>query len=339
MEESPALYFTFGIIADIQYADIANGFNYTKTRMRYYRNSLALLKGAIGGWAEERRKPEFILQLGDLIDGFNARDKRSEISLQKVLTEIEKLDVQFHHVWGNHEFYNFSRKFLLGSKLNTKPLADMMDDLTVSSPSSDCHEDSFYGYHFSPFNKFRFLLIDTYDLSAIGRGKPSVKYEISLKLLKEKNPNEDLNSPTGLKEPQYVQFNGGVSGDQLTWINRVLTSSDEKQEKVIVVGHLPIHPEATDTICLAWNYQEILSLLQSHSCVLAYLAGHDHDGGYCADIFGIHHVTFKGVIETPPESQAYGTMYVYEDKMVLKGQGHVLDRTLHYRETRTQTAQ
>lgn len=40
----------------------------------------------------------------------------------------------------------------------------------------------------------------------------------------------------GLKEPQFVEFNGGFSQAQLDWFNEVLKFSDENQEKVVVMG-------------------------------------------------------------------------------------------------------
>ena len=41
---------------------------------------------------------------------------------------------------------------------------------------------------------------------------------------------------SGLSEPQYVQFNGGFSQEQLNWLNEVLTFSDTNQEKVVIVS-------------------------------------------------------------------------------------------------------
>lgn len=95
-------------------------------------------------------------------------------------------------------------------------------------------------------------------------------------------------------------------------------------------GHLPIHPDASDRVCLAWNYEDALSVIHSHQCVVCFLAGHLHDGGYCLDSHGVHHLTLEGVIETPPESNAFGTIYVYEDKMILKGRGRISDRVMHF---------
>ncbi|XP_075034234.1 manganese-dependent ADP-ribose/CDP-alcohol diphosphatase [Mixophyes fleayi] len=329
MDEASNPLFTFGIIADIQYANIDDGYNYVKTKMRYYRNSLSQLRNATEGWASETIEPTFILQLGDIIDGYNVQNKSSETSLAKVLTEIEKLKIPVHHIWGNHEFYNFSRKRLLESKLNSMRIKDTL----TTSPENLHHLESFYAYHFSPFPKFRLLLIDSYDLSVIGRDPSSHKYVKSLKLLKQKNPNEDMNSSEDLAEPYFVQFNGGISTTQLKWINSVLETSDKSNEKVMVAGHLPIHPDSTEPMCLTWNYEEILAVLQAHPCVVAYMSGHDHSGGYCQDSCGMHHITFNGIIETPPDSRAFGTMCIYEDKMVLRGTGLVPNITLPYRKS------
>lgn len=130
-----------------------------------------------------------------------------------------------------------------------------------------------------------------------------------------------------------MEFNGGFSQEQLEWLHRVLTFSDDNREKVTVVGHLPVHPKATDPICVAWNYEEILSVLHAHESVVCFISGHDHDGGYHRDERGIHHLTMEGVIETPPDSQAFGTVYVEGDRMVLRGRGRVSDRVLRFRET------
>ncbi|XP_078081533.1 manganese-dependent ADP-ribose/CDP-alcohol diphosphatase isoform X2 [Mustelus asterias] len=332
-------YFTFGVIADIQYANIENGFNYSKTRERYYRNSLHLLRSAIMGWNEEPATPRFILQLGDLIDGFNLRLKSTDDALQTVLSEFAKCRSPVHHIWGNHEFYNFDRELLLKSALNTRHLGDEKPpDNTDSNEKTDLDPEDlegFYGYHFSPFPKFRFILIDTYDLSILGRKKTSRKYKDSMLVLKSNNRNEDLNSPRGLTglNIRFLAFNGGFSQEQLEWLNKILTFSDNNQEKVTIIGHLPVHPQSTDPMCIAWNYDEILSVLHAHTCIVCFIAGHDHDGGYYLDDHGIHHLTIEGVIETSPESHAFGTIQVYKDKMILKGRGRITDRVLHYRKT------
>ncbi|KFO74983.1 Manganese-dependent ADP-ribose/CDP-alcohol diphosphatase, partial [Cuculus canorus] len=278
----------FGVIADIQYADAEDGYDYSGIRRRYYRQSLQLLQEAVGAWREEKQQLGFVLQLGDSIDGINARSGQAEKALQKVLGALEQLPVPVHHASGNH------------------------------------------AYHFMATACFRVIVLDAYDMSILGSEPNSPRYRESLRLLREKNPNDDLNSPTGLREPRFVEFNGGFSQAQLDWFDEVLKFSDENQEKVIVMGHLPIHPDASDIVSLAWNYEDALSVIHSHGCVVCFIAGHLHDGGYCLDSHGVHHLTLEGVIETPPESNAFGTIYVYEDKMILKGRGRISDKVMHF---------
>nr|XP_021500006.1 manganese-dependent ADP-ribose/CDP-alcohol diphosphatase isoform X2 [Meriones unguiculatus] len=222
--------FSFGVIADIQYADLEDGYNYQRSRRRYYRHSLVHLQGAIEDWNSESSMPCCVLQLGDIIDGYNAQYKVSEKSLELVMNTFQMLKVPVHHTWGNHEFYNFSRDYLANSKLNSKFLEDRIMQHPETSPSED-----YYAYHFVPFPKFRFILLDAYDLSVLGIDQSSPKYEQCLKMLREHNPNVELNSPQGLSEPQYVQFNGGFSQEQLNWLNEVLKFSDMNQEKVVIV--------------------------------------------------------------------------------------------------------
>ncbi|XP_017548624.1 manganese-dependent ADP-ribose/CDP-alcohol diphosphatase isoform X2 [Pygocentrus nattereri] len=325
MGDGAAPLFTFGVIADIQYADMDDGYNYHGTRKRYYRNSLRLLSDAVRWWeeGEEReRRPGFILQLGDIIDGFNRRHSASKRALQTVLDEFSNCSAEVHHVWGNHEFYNFSRDELFNSVLDSRDKGEgSMEEV--------------YAYHFSPAPKFRFVVLDAYDLSIIGRDESSERYKQSMKIIREHNSNDELNEPSvsafSMLEGRFVKFNGGFSQEQLDWLDRILVSADEKEEKVTIVCHLPVHPFSTDSICLAWNYDKILSILNSHKSVVCYMAGHDHDGGYCRDEYGVHHLTLEGVIETPSGSNAFGTVYVYEDKMVLKGKGRTSDRVLMYR--------
>ncbi|NXF10394.1 ADPRM diphosphatase, partial [Smithornis capensis] len=309
-----------GVVADVQFADAEDGYDFSGCRRRYYRHSLRLLRDAVRAWAAESPPIDFVLQLGDSIDGLNARRGEAEGALQQVLEALGRLPVPVHHAWGNHEFYNFSRARLVHSGLCSRPAEG-----SAGPPDRHCQ-----AYQCRLAAGLRLVVLDTYDLSTLGRDPDSPRHQESLRLLREKNPNEDLNSPAGLKEPQFVQFNGGFSQAQLNWFDEVLKFADGNQEKVIVMGHVPIHPDASDGISLAWNYQAALSVIHSHQCVVCVIAGHLHDGAYCLDCHGVHHLTLEGVIETPPDSNAFGTIYVYEDKMILKGRGRIADRVMHF---------
>lgn len=311
--------FTYGVIADIQYADIDDGFNFTRTRKRYYRSSLQLLKNALKSWSESAVKPDFILQLGDVIDGFNKLRGASQPALDAVLREFGTCPAKVHHVWGNHEFYNFSRSELVGSPLDSSMYADRRPN-----------QGDIYAYQFSPLPGFTFVVLDAYDVSLLGRPESSEQYKDAKNLIKLYNQNEDLNCPPE-HHSRFTMFNGGFSQDQLDWLDSVLSAADEKQERVTIVSHLPVHPDSTDHICLAWNHEELLAVVRSHSCVVCYMAGHAHDGGYCLDEdTGVHHLTLDGVIETRPDSDAYGTVSIYADRMVLTGSGRVVDRVFPF---------
>lgn len=193
MEElrQPTPLFTFGVIADIQYADIDDGYNFERTRRRYYRSSLQLLRNARRSWSESAAKPAFILQLGDVIDGFNKPAGASERALDTVLREFGSCPAEVHHVWGNHEFYNFSRSALLRSQLNSAAPAGR--SLNAAPGGSDM-----YAYHFSPVPGFTFVVLDAYDVSLLGRDKSSEQYVHAMNLIRRYNKNEDLNCPPGM---------------------------------------------------------------------------------------------------------------------------------------------
>uniref|UniRef100_A0A3P9LFR3 Manganese-dependent ADP-ribose/CDP-alcohol diphosphatase n=1 Tax=Oryzias latipes TaxID=8090 RepID=A0A3P9LFR3_ORYLA len=314
--------FTFGVIADVQYADIDDGQNYSRTRDRYYRSSLQLLSNAQDAWREARVQPLFVLQLGDLIDGFNEPRGASERALDAALRRFETGPAPVHHVWGNHEFYNFSRSALLRSPLNSRQHADSGAGAAPVRPD-------IYAYRFTPVPGFTFVVLDAYDVSLLGREESSEEYRSAMELIRKYNQNQDLNCPPAFEDlrQRFTRFNGGFSKEQLDWLDSVLTSADEKQERVTIASHLPVHPFSTDAVCLAWNFEELLAVIHSHKCVVCYMAGHAHDGGYHHDKdTGVHHLTLDGVIETPPYSDAFGIVSVYADRMELKGSGRVLDR-------------
>ncbi|XP_029695477.1 dual specificity mitogen-activated protein kinase kinase 4-like isoform X1 [Takifugu rubripes] len=263
--------FAFGVIADIQYADIDDGYNFQRTNRRYYRSSIELLRNALDSWSKAAVRPGFILQLGDLIDGHNKLLAASDRAVDAVLKELCSVDA--HHVWGNHEFYNFSRDWLLRSKLNSTPQGSQKE---VGS--------NVYAYHFSPYPGFTFIVLDAYDVALLGREESSPGYREALTLLRRFNKNDNLNCPPGVGLLQrFVMFNGGFSKKQLSWLDSVLTSTDERHEKVTIACHLPVHPNSTDPLCLLWNFDEVLAVIRSHSSVVCFMAGHDHDGGYYFD--------------------------------------------------------
>ena len=228
--------FSFGLLADVHYADVSDGFNYSKTRMRYYRNSLSLLSDAVRHW-NNRRDVSFVLQLGDLIDGCNKGKGASEVSLQTTLDICAKFNGPFYHIWGNHELYNFTKDQLAETPLNSSrdvSLTSIVDN-SREAPISDgvCNY-----YHFSPMRGFRIVAIDTYDVGVLG-GEPTRRQFVEAeRLLASKNPNEDKNSHVGLPglDARFVMYNGGVGPKQLQWLREVIGAAHVAKEKVLIIG-------------------------------------------------------------------------------------------------------
>ncbi|XP_038065399.1 manganese-dependent ADP-ribose/CDP-alcohol diphosphatase-like [Patiria miniata] len=337
-DRAPACLFAFGVISDTQYADIDNRPNFTKTCTRYYRNALTLLSEAIDHWTSRDPsavRPDFVMQLGDILDGFNNEGGKEESwrSLETVLGQFDRLPCPVHHLLGNHEFYNFSRVELMTSRLFTGA------DFESAPRNSKCRcfpdvipttgsgaEGLAAYYHFSPAPGFRIVVLDAYDQSIIGHAETCPIGQESLQLVRSINKNKLLNSPDGLSVSQrrFVAFNGGLGEEQLEWLEDLLRRACSAEEKVIVFGHIPIYPINGEHTCLLWDYQEALKILRSFPCVIATFTGHTHSYRYCVDATsGIHFISFPGIVEIGPGSNGFGTVLVYEDRLVLRGVGKV----------------
>ncbi|XP_002733257.1 manganese-dependent ADP-ribose/CDP-alcohol diphosphatase-like [Saccoglossus kowalevskii] len=314
------LHFSFGLIADIQYADHDDRMNYQQTQWRYYRNSLNHLQEAVYTWnSEENRNIEFVIQLGDLIDGRNFEKggtSESNRALHVVSDAYKSFAGRIHHTWGNHELYNFTREQLFKTSL-------------YSSPHRATSDNKIAYYSFTPFDGYRFVILDTFEISLIGSERGSPEFNKAVKILKN-NKNEDKNSSIGISgmDRRFMAFNGGVSEKQLLWLDGVLDEASRNGERIIISGHLPIYEPATESLCLLWNFDSMLDVIHKYKCVMAYISGHDHFGGYAVDEYGVHHVTMEGVIEIPPGSNAFATVDMYQDRMMLRGYGVVASREM-----------
>lgn len=236
-EPERRVLFSFGLIADVHYADIDDGYNFTKTRMRYYRKSISMLSDAIHQW-NDRRDVAFVLQLGDLIDGYNKSKGVSDVALRKTLDVCAHFNGTMYHVWGNHELYNYTKQQLAESQLNSSrehPESSLGATYRGPSDSEQCNY-----YHFSPARGFRVVVIDTYDVGTLGYEPTSTdpQFVKAGRLLASKNPNENKNSPLGLQglDARFVEYNGGVGQNQLLWLRRVLRVANTAREKVLIVG-------------------------------------------------------------------------------------------------------
>ncbi|XP_030531422.1 manganese-dependent ADP-ribose/CDP-alcohol diphosphatase isoform X1 [Rhodamnia argentea] len=302
--------FSFGIISDIQYADIPDGLSFLGVP-RYYRHSIAVLQRAVKQW-NHHRNLKFAVNLGDIVDGFCPKEHSLD-SVSRVVNEFEKFNGLVRHMIGNHCLYNMPRSKLL-------PL--------LKIPSIDgCAY-----YDFSPTSGYRFVVLDGYDISAIGWPEDHPKTQQALKFLQDKNPNSDKNSPDGLvgTERRFLMFNGAVGEEQLRWLDSVLCDATNLKQKVVVCCHLPLDPGASTEESLLWNFDEVMGVIHKYNCVKVCLAGHDHKDGHSIDSHGVHHKVFEAALECPPGTDAFGYIDVYDDRLSLCGTGRIESCDMHF---------
>ena len=169
MANNTKLLCAFGVIADVQYADIDDGMNHSRTAHRYYRRSLELVKTAVRDWSSGQHRAEFVLQLGDLIDGFNARLGTSRLSLDTTVSELRRSGCFVYHVLGNHDLYNFSHDELL--------TCDQMRESFINEAGISTPLPGTTGYyHFVPTKGFRIVVLDNYEISMLGQHETSSSY-------------------------------------------------------------------------------------------------------------------------------------------------------------------
>jgi len=217
--------FTFGIIADVQYSD------YDPACTRFYRSSLSKLREAMKVLNEN--SPDFILNLGDLID-------KDFDSYEPVMDIIDSSGLKIFHVAGNHD-YSVDRRF--------------KKRLPVLSSTK---EEYFSFVH----NNFRFIMLNGNEVSSyISNNKATIKladeYIASLK------KNGAVNA---------VDWNGGISSKQLEWLSSQLNEATIKNEKVFVLCHFPVVPENVhnllnykEVLPVLEKYQNIIAWFNGHN--------------------------------------------------------------------------
>lgn len=89
LEQSQKSFFSFGIVADVQYC------NCDPEGTRFYRNSLSKLRNAVNSLRQD--SIDFLVNLGDLID-------RDYGSFKAVLNIIDSSGIKTYHCTGNHDY-------------------------------------------------------------------------------------------------------------------------------------------------------------------------------------------------------------------------------------------
>ncbi|KAF4655339.1 hypothetical protein FOL47_009477 [Perkinsus chesapeaki] len=307
--------FRFGVIADVQYADVDNVFNYSHTKTRYYRRSAGALKQAIDWWNSFC----FIVNLGDLIDGRNKGLDCQDAAMGKVMLQVDALKCpKVVHMIGNHELYCFTRSDL--SKPHIFPPSRSPYCLNRSAQLG-CDEyptkepSSFY-YSFKPADNWLVVVLDPYDTSVMRDGGGRHGYELTkdhgldpqgYQLCQSHNPNkidgktDFFAGLTGL-ESRWAPVNGAVGKEQLSWLRGVLRSCHDRGTNVIILSHVILHPQATrNNNCrgLLWNYDDVLKAIYDLPCTRLVVCGHIHNEVYHLDNHGESSVLMGFGLVTP----------------------------------------
>ncbi|XP_055897755.1 manganese-dependent ADP-ribose/CDP-alcohol diphosphatase-like [Biomphalaria glabrata] len=308
------VHLTFGIVTDIQYADCKDGMDYTYTRRRYYRNALNQVKAAILCMSTNSHAVSFLLQLGDIIDRKSSTQGAESCrkALNSVLNVLSSLHRPIYHVIGNHDLQCFPRTFYIDSLL--KNISRNMSSATFPH----------LHYTFLAHEKLRVVALDTFEISVLGYEDQldNVSYKLAQEMIRAHNPNVDTSDITGLEgvNRRWASYNGGVSKDQLQWLAQVLEKAKSCEENIIIITHVPV--VCDDDQYLAWNFSEIVDVIAQFECVIGVFSGHRHEGG-SSKVGTIHHITFPGIIETPPEVHAFAVLQMTDTDLEIIGVGRV----------------
>ena len=288
LEAKPAVtvpLFSFGVIADIQYVDAPDAMNFQNTTMRRYRQSFNIFKDAITSWDSLITPPKCAIVLGDILDGKSATMMNQEKCINDVLEASKAVDYEMLYCFGNHCHYSFSRNDL-HTKLSPSFLRsnenenEHKNENEKSSLGGVCSPQKLY-YDWAPYEGWRFISLDCYDISLIGSSTLENK-KIAEDLLAKNNPN-DLTIGSGwfngltYNMRRWVPYNGGISKEQIIWLQNILLKSSELNEKIVIFCHQPVYaPNKPQS--LVWNAEEILEVIRKHGNVVMWMAGHDHGG-------------------------------------------------------------
>lgn len=344
--------FEFGIIADIQHADIRDACNFNGTEARGYRGALDVAKEAVEYWTSKDLL--FVAQLGDLIDGQNAgkygdgvyfAQPQSWNALDRVFSALCELDcsIPYLHAIGNHELYNF----------NPEDLASILG-ASGCSTSEHLPSNSPWYYSFSPHPGWRIVMLNGFENSVALPANSKGRLEAE-RVLKANHPHAEavISGQGGVDyfkglsgmQMRFVPFNGGFGQEQLGWLRRTISASRKQNERVIILSHLPLHPMSVGNArnC-PYDCHEAMRIIweEGEGCVVAYFAGHSHKGGIFSEPSvadhtnlwsplpgeaakwpneapmraGLHHLVLEAALT---HRHAYGHVEVYPDRLEIVG--------------------
>ena len=316
----------FGLISDTQYVDADDGATFDGSTVRRYRHSLEILRKAVDYFKSEALS--FCVLLGDAIDAKAGHLGIAGHCLDIVLDLTSTTGCPWNIVLGNHDLKSISRPVLL--------------EKFIPSVAKACcdSEKMYYDFIDEKSSNFRFIFLDGYDVSCISPSSEKYKSD-AVSLLSTKNKNLSP-TPTGEfsdgdwfaglaeEELKFVPYNGSIGERQLAWFNATLKAAHDVGERCFVFCHEPCHKRSCRPSGLLWNSDEVLQIMHQYkSTVVAYICGHDHNGGYVLDECGIHHIVPPAPLECEVGDVAFGCISLYEEHFELTWAGKVPDPAVY----------
>ncbi|GAA4800431.1 metallophosphoesterase [Olivibacter ginsenosidimutans] len=214
--------------------------------------------------------------------------------LPPVMERLEKLKMPVYNVLGNHDY------------VDAPDRQNLYRHFKMKAP-----------YYTFAKGEWLFIILNTNELSAYATNDNSTPHDDWAAM-------SDQLKAAGRKN--VYPWNGGISKKQFQWMEKQLISAERKGKKVIILSHHPLFPENG---LEALNNREILAAIDQHPCVRAVISGHHHPGNF-AYYKDIPMITLEGMVETAHQN-AYGTVKLSADTMIIEGHGRLSSRTLTFK--------
>jgi len=221
-----------------------------------------------------------------------------DASYRTILSIYNQLKMPHYHVLGNHDY----------------AVKDTPKDKVASIFGL---KDAYYDF---TYNGWRFVVLNSNDISTYGTVPGSRKNILAHQMLEKLTSSGAINAQS---------WNGALGPKQKAWLAETLAAACRLHEKVIIFCHHPVYPPNNHNL---WNDHEIISIIESYACVVAYMNGHNHAGNYEINN-SVHHLTLHGMVETE-KSSAYAMIEVYADHLKVVGYGREPCRILKFNHSR-----
>lgn len=262
--------FSFGLLADVQYAD-----DDTDVAMdRHYRASAAKLRAAMDDFDSGAGSGDlaFVVHLGDFVD----HDLSNAAPLLDIVSSSR---VPFLHVLGNHDF---------ASKASPTGRSDPAEVITTY--------DMDMPYYSVDQPGWRLLVLDTNEVGVIEYppGSPEAAEGQAMLARLHDAGRRNANS-----------WNGTLGAGQREWLADQLERAADDNLRVAIFAHHPVYPDHRDNLL---DDRELRDWLSSFGALKIWISGHQHAGGY-GKYHGIHFLTLQGVVQSLTNAYAIARVH------------------------------